>query len=94
MFIVQLNYRVALEEVDKYLQAHRDFLDAHYQSGLFLASGPMNPRTGGIIIAMGNDIDALEQILQQDPYYLAKIADYHITAFTAVKFRDEIKPLL
>lgn len=94
MFIVQLNYQVPLPEVDKYLQAHRDFLDAHYQSGLFLASGPMTPRTGGIIIATGNDKAALEIILQQDPYYLANIANYTITEFTPVKYCKEIKDLL
>ena len=94
MFIVQLNYQVPLPEVDKYLQAHRDFLDAHYQNGLFLASGPMTPRTGGIIIATGNDKAALEIILQQDPYYQANIANYTITEFTPVKYRKEIKDLL
>jgi len=94
MFIVELNYLTTLDEVDKYVQAHRDYLDTHYKSGLFLASGPMNPRTGGIIIVTGNDQAGLEQILQQDPYYQAKIADYKITAFTAVKCREELKALL
>ena len=94
MFIVQLTYKVALTEVDKYLQAHREFLDYHYQQGLFLASGPMKPRTGGILIALTTDSAYLESILQQDPYALAGIADHTLIEFTPVKHRDEIKDLI
>ncbi len=52
VFIVQLTYKAPLNEVDKYLPAHREFLDYYYKQGLFLASGPMKPRVGGIIIAL------------------------------------------
>jgi uncharacterized protein YciI len=94
MIIVKLNYKAPLEEVDKYLQAHREFLDYHYKQGLFLASGPMNPRVGGILIALTKDKAALENILQQDPYNLADIADYEYIEFTPVKHRDEIKDMI
>lgn len=94
MFIVHLNYKAPLSEVDKYLQAHRDFLDYHYQKGLFLASGPRKPRTGGVLIAMSANRDELEQVLQNDPYYLADIAEYEIVEFTPVKHRDEIKDII
>ncbi|MDP3706065.1 MAG: YciI family protein [Legionellaceae bacterium] len=94
MFIVQLTYKVPVSEVDKYLQAHREFLDYHYKQGLLLASGPMKPRTGGIIIALTQDRAYLESILHQDPYHLAEIADYQLIEFTPVKHRDEIKRLI
>lgn len=94
MFIVQLIYKVPISEVDKYLQAHREFLDYHYKQGLMLASGPMKPRTGGIIIALTQDRAYLESVLRQDPYHLAEIADYQLIEFTPVKHRDEIKNLI
>ena len=78
MFIIKINYLVELAEIDKYLPAHRDFLDMHYQSGQFLASGPMIPRVGGIIVALGSDREHLEQILKEDPYQKAGVADYDI----------------
>lgn len=40
MFIVQLTYLVPINEVNKYLQAHREFLDYHYKQGLLVVSGP------------------------------------------------------
>ena len=94
MYIVNLTYEAPLSEVDKYLQAHREFLDYHYRQGLFLASGPKVPRDGGIIIALSNDKAHLESVLQQDPFYLAEIASHKITEFHPVKYRDEIKGLI
>tara|TARA_B110000879_G_C11146844_1_gene502826 strand:+ start:1347 stop:1655 length:309 start_codon:yes stop_codon:yes gene_type:complete len=94
MFIVHITYLTDLTEIDKYTQAHRDFLDMHYQSGQFLASGPRKPRTGGIIIAVGNDKIKLESILKHDPFNKAGVASYEIIEFTAIKSLDEIKLLI
>ncbi|MFT4058493.1 MAG: YciI family protein [Legionella sp.] len=94
MFIIKLNYLAPTDEIDKYLNAHREFLDYYYKQDLFIASGPMKPRTGGIIIATTNDRDYLENIFKRDPYYLAEIAEYEFIEFTPVKHRDEIKNLI
>lgn len=94
MFIVLLTYQVSLQEVDKYLQAHREFLDYHYKQGLFLASGPMKPRTGGVLIALTRDRNYLESVLKQDPYHLAEITTYQLIEFTPVKHRHEIVDII
>lgn len=94
MFIVNLTYKVPVSEVEKYQQAHREYLDYYYKLGLILASGPLNPRTGGVILAMTQDREYLESILQKDPYYLAEVTDYSLTEFVPVKHRDEIKGLI
>lgn len=94
MFIVQLTYKTPISEVDRYLQAHREFLDYYYKQGLLLASGPMVPRTGGIIIATTKNRSHLEEILKKDPYYMAEIAEYQIIEFTPVKHRDELKAII
>ncbi len=94
MFIVQLTYKTPISEVDKYLQSHREFLDYYYKQGLLLVSGPIKPRTGGIIIALTKDKAYLESILQKDPYYLAEIADYQLIEFTPVMHRDELKDII
>lgn len=94
MIIVHLTYIAPLSDVEKYLQAHREFLDYHYKQGLLLASGPTKPRTGGIIIALTQDISSIETIFKTDPYYLADIARYDFIAFTPVKHRHEIKDLI
>ena len=94
MIIVQLTYLVPGNEVDKYLSAHREFLDYYYKQGLLIASGPMKPRTGGIIIAATNDKAHLESIFKKDPYHLAEIAEYQFIEFVPVKHCDELKELI
>jgi len=94
MFIVLLTYITPMSEVDKYLCAHREFLDAHYKQGLLVASGPMKPRTGGVIIAATNDRAYLESVFQKDPYHLAEIAEYQFIEFTPVKHCMELKELI
>ncbi len=94
MIIVHLTYIAPLNEVDKYLQAHREFLDYYYKQGLLLAYGPTKPRTGGIIIALTQNLSSIETIFKSDPYYLADIARYEFIAFTPVKHREEIKDLI
>ncbi len=94
MFIVHLIYKAPITEVDKYLQAHREFLDYYYKQGLLLVSGPMKPRTGGILVALTTDRAHLESILKQEPYYLADIADYQLFEFTPIKHRNELDDLI
>jgi uncharacterized protein YciI len=94
MFIIQLTYKAPLIEVNKYLSAHREFLDYHYKQGLLIASGPQMPRTGGIIIAATKDRTKLEAIFEQDPFYLAEIADYHFIEFTPIKHCDALKDII
>lgn len=94
MIIIKLTYIVPTEEVDKYLQAHREFLDYYYKQGLLVLSGPMKPRTGGIILAASTDKAAIEALFKKDPYYLAEIAEYQFIEFTPVKHRDELKELI
>jgi uncharacterized protein YciI len=94
MFIIELTYLVPIAEVDKYTQAHREFLDYYYKQGLLLLSGPMKPRTGGIIIAATTDKALLESIFAKDPYFLAEIATYKYIEFTPLKHREELRELI
>ena len=94
MFIVKLTYKTPISEVDKYLQAHREFLDYYYKQGLLLASGPMKPRVGGIIIALTKDKAYLESIFQKDPYSLAEIADSELIEFVPIMHREELKDII
>ncbi len=94
MFIIDIEYIVSLEEIDAHLKLHRDFLDSRYQEGLLLASGPKNPREGGIVIALGSDLHVVEAMIKDDPFYQRNLARYTITEFTPVKHRTEIAPLI
>ena len=86
MFIAILTYKKPLEEVDRFLQAHRDYLAEHYAAGDFIASGPQTPRVGGVILIKAESRAVVDSIIEQDPFNINGIADYRIVEFTPTMF--------
>ncbi|MEU6244206.1 YciI family protein [Streptomyces sp. NPDC047024] len=85
MFVLELTYTAPLDAVDAALAAHVSWLDEQYDQGLFLASGRKNPRDGGIILAVGADRAAIEEVVAGDPFVTAGVCEYRVTEFTATK---------
>ena len=95
MFIAILTYKKPLEEVDRFLQAHRDYLAEHYAAGDFIASGPQTPRVGGVIMIKANNREAVDAIISEDPFHINDIANYQIVEFTPTMFcNEELKTIL
>ena len=85
MFIVMLKYKKPVTQVDEVVAAHRAFLDEGYKKDYFLASGPLNPRNGGVILTRALPRTTLDAVLQNDPFYREGIADYEVIEFDPVK---------
>ncbi len=92
MVIIELVYIKPIEEVERHLEAHRTFLDEHYASGVFIASGPKVPREGGVILARCPR-DEVELLFQKDPFHIHGIADYRIVEFIPNRYSDEFRPI-
>jgi uncharacterized protein YciI len=94
MFVIIVDYVQPLSDVDRWIEAHREFLREQYAAGIFLASGPRTPRTGGVILAHGCDRAALEALIQADPFKREGIATYSILEFSPVMCDPALTPLL
>lgn len=81
MFIVHVNYKMSLNIVEQYLPAHVDYLKQQYALGNFIASGRQVPRTGGVILSNMETKEALNTVLENDPFKQNNLADYVITEF-------------
>jgi uncharacterized protein YciI len=81
VFVLTLTYTAPLERIDALLPAHRRWLDEHYAAGTFLASGPRNPRDGGVILARGRSQADLVALVREDPFAQEEVADYAIVEF-------------
>lgn len=81
MFIVELMYKAELREIDAHMTEHMRFLDRHYASGHFVASGRKIPRDGGIILAVAKDRAEIEAIMKEDPFVANGLADVGVTEF-------------
>ncbi|MBC2772276.1 GTP cyclohydrolase [Rhizobium sp. AQ_MP] len=78
MFILSLTYVKPTEEADRVMAPHMDWVNAGYDSGMFLASGRKNPRTGGVILAKG-DRTEIEAYVAADPFTVEGVAVYEVT---------------
>lgn len=94
MFIFNLKYVKPLEEVQRVLPLHIQYLDAHYQTRDFICSGRKVPRTGGIILCNAPSREAAEALMVQDPFYKEGIAEYELIEFEAAKALDDFRALL
>jgi uncharacterized protein YciI len=94
MFIIDLKYRVPLEELDLHMAAHVKFLREYYKKNIFVASGRKVPRTGGIILAIAKSREDVGRIMQEDPFTTHRLAEFTITEFMTSQFHPELKKLL
>jgi uncharacterized protein YciI len=80
MFVIDITYIKPLEVVDGLLEPHVAWLKQHFEAGLFLAAGRKEPRTGGVVIAVG-DRDAVVAAVAGDPFGTERAASHLITEF-------------
>lgn len=92
--IIDLKYLKPIEEVDKVLVAHREYLDTGYKSGNLLMSGRKDPLTGGIILGSFDSVWDANDFMHKDPFVISGVAEYKVTEFTPVKCADGFKEAL
>lgn len=89
-FMIEITYRIPVEEIGARVDLHRAYVQEGFDRGLLLISGPMNPRTGGIVIARASSLEEITAFFAQDPYALQGLADYRFVEFVPVKFASLI----
>lgn len=83
LFIISIRYLVSLEKLDAVMPQHVAYLNKHLGNGDFLVAGRQEPRTGGIIIARGKNLNTIEKMVKTDPFVKKKMADTEIVEFSA-----------
>ena len=63
LYLVTLSYIRPIDEVNKHLDTHRDWLVANTRSGQILFAGPLEDRTGGFLLARADSRDELNRLL-------------------------------
>jgi uncharacterized protein YciI len=94
--IALLRYRRPLEEVLTLLDHHRAYLRGLKERGLLLASGPLDPWTGGaLLLRVPDDAvqETLDRIREEDPYTRAGMAQYEVWPWKPVVGKEELDAL-
>jgi uncharacterized protein YciI len=83
MFVLLLTYTKPLDEVDALMRKHMAWLNEHYAAGRFIVSGRQVPRTGGVILARGDDREEIEALAASDPFVQGGVATVEAIQFNA-----------
>lgn len=94
MYILNLTYKKSLEEVNKHLSAHNEYLQTYYDKENFICSGRKEPRSGGIILASFPSLSDAQEAIKDDPFLQNEIAEYQITEFIPTKSSETFHSLL
>ena len=74
-----VRYRRPIEAIEAVTEAHRAYLRTLQAQGILLASGPMDPRTGGVVLFRvqdANPLADLDAIRDGDPFFQQGLATY------------------
>lgn len=83
MFVLLLTYTKPLAEVDALMRDHMAWLNEQYDAGRFAVSGRQIPRTGGVILARGDDREEIEALAASDPFVSGGVASCEVIQFRA-----------
>jgi uncharacterized protein YciI len=94
--IILVRYRLPLEEVAKVTDEHRAYLRQLKAAGILIASGPMDPRSGGMILVRVPDNDvqqSLTKLRDGDPFFQKNLAHYEMIPWAPVIGKEELDKL-
>ena len=88
-----IRYRRPLDEVLAHHAAHRTYLLSLKAAGTLVASGPLDPRNGGVLLLRLPDTaseSALDVIRDGDPYWQQGVAQYELLRWNAGIGREDL----
>jgi uncharacterized protein YciI len=94
--IAIIRYRRSLDEVLAVLEQHRAYLRTLKDQGTLIASGPMDPRCGGVLLLRVPDDDVhgtLDTIRDGDPYVTFGVAQYEMIPWAVQTGREDLDRL-
>ena len=94
MFQLLLTYVKPLAEVDALMRDHMAWLNEQYEAGRFLVSGRRIPRTGGVIVARGDDREEIEALAATDPFVSGGVATCEVVQFRASQSAADLEGLI
>ena len=92
-YIILTSYVVPSEMVVEHTPAHRAHLGESYKKGVMLFSGPMEPRTGGVLYAKAEDVSIIEEMVSVDPFKTTGCANFQIIEMKPVMWAEGLNNL-
>ena len=89
--MVIVRYRRPLPEIEAVTEAHRAYLRELQDRGVLVASGPMDPRFGGMWLVRVQDenpVADLDALRDGDPFCKAGLANYELLPWKVLQGKE------
>lgn len=94
MFFILLRFSLQQDRLSEFLDAHKDWLTKGFEDGVFLAAGSMTDGEGGAILAVDEDLAAVEARVALDPFVIHDVVEPEITGMAPTMMDDRLDFLL
>lgn len=95
--IIVIRYRAPMDRIEAATEAHRAYLRTLAAEGTLLVSGPVVPRTGGMLVLRipdGADLQTtLDRVRDGDPFWQQGLANYELLEWAPTIGRDKLDAL-
>ena len=91
-----IRYRAPIEVIEAATETHRAYLRELKAAGTLVVSGPMVPRTGGVLllrVSDDNSAAALDAVRDGDPFWKQGLANYELLPWNPVIGREGLDGL-
>ncbi len=91
-----IRYRAPIEVIEAATEAHRAYLRELKAAGTLVVSGPVVPRTGGVLLLRvpdDNSAAALDAVRDGDPFWQQGLANYELLPWNPVIGREGLDRL-
>ncbi|MFB7598759.1 YciI family protein [Streptomyces sp. NPDC056160] len=88
MYVIVFRYQAPLETIDSLRESHYTHPEGIFARGLARLAGPLEPRTGGLVLAEGSQAE-VEAAVAADPFVTSGAATAEILRFRPTWQRSE-----
>lgn len=89
--MIIVRYRRPLPEIEAVTEAHRAYLGQLQAQGILVASGPLEPRFGGLWLVRVQDenpLQELDTLMAGDPFHQYGLANYELLPWKVMQGRE------
>ncbi|MBK9796515.1 MAG: hypothetical protein IPP58_08440 [Holophagaceae bacterium] len=89
--MIIVRYRRPLSEVEAATEAHRAYLRTLAERGTLVASGPLDPRFGGLWLVRVQDenpLADLDALMAGDPFHQQGLANYELLPWKVLQGKE------
>ncbi|MFZ6746679.1 YciI family protein [Undibacterium sp. JH2W] len=93
MYLLNVSYSKNPAQVEAHIKSHGEWVGRYLKEGVFLFAGPKKSGLGGVIAVQSMEKEQLLQILAEDSYVQADVADYQILDFDCKATQAKLEAL-